>query len=51
VCIFSVWFRVAFWSLSHFLKPWSDGICSYCRNQKKQKLCRWLALRGCPFGG
>jgi hypothetical protein len=52
ICIVSVWFRMILWSLSHSLKPWSYGMCSYCRDPKKQKKRRrWLALRGCLFGG
>jgi hypothetical protein len=26
-------------------------MCSYCSDPKTQKLCRWLALRVCLFGG
>jgi hypothetical protein len=49
--IFTVWFWIIPWSLSNSSKPWSYGMCSSCRDPKTQKRRRWLALRGCPFGG
>jgi hypothetical protein len=45
----SIWMIVLL--LSHSLAPWSYGMCSYFRDPKPPKWRRWLALRGCPFGG
>jgi hypothetical protein len=29
-----VWFRMIAWSYCHSTKPWSYGMCSYCRTKK-----------------
>jgi hypothetical protein len=47
----SVWLWIIPWAFIHSLKPWSYDMCSYCRDSKTQKWCRWLALRGWPFAG
>jgi hypothetical protein len=51
VWIFEVWFRIISSLFINSSKPWSYGMCSYCRDHKKQEWCKWLALCGWPFGG
>jgi hypothetical protein len=47
----SMCFQMRPWLLSHSTKPWSYGMCSIFMDPKPQKWRRWLALRGCPYGG